>query len=186
MSAMPPTKAITSLANGYNLNQVDPAVRLQLGQALNTPVANPYAGIVPGGLGAATITRERSLMPYPYYNAVNVRNPRLGNYMSHQFQLNIQKRMRGGVLFNVAYTDGKRMSDSALTPIDFGPIEQTNEGGFQNGLSTIASRTSPSTRPTCPSAWSPACCGSFRSVKAEDSTRRTPSSARSPAAGSST
>jgi hypothetical protein len=121
------------VANGYNLNQIDPAVRLQLGQALNTPVANPYAGLVPGGLGAATVTRERALMAYPYYNAVNVRNPRLGSYMSHQFQLNIQKRMKGGVLFNFAYTNGKRMSDSALTPVDFGPIEQTNEGAFQNG-----------------------------------------------------
>ena len=71
-------------ANSYNLNQVDPAVRLQLGQGLNTAVPNPYAGLVPGGLGAATITRERSLMAFPYYNAVNVRNPRMGNYLSHQ------------------------------------------------------------------------------------------------------
>jgi hypothetical protein len=120
-------------ANSYNLNQVDPAARLQLGQALNTPVPNPFAGQVPGGLGGATITRERSLMAYPYYNAVNVRNPRLGNYNSHQLQLNVQKRMKNGLLLNFAYTNGKRISDSALVPVDFGPIEQVTEGGFQSG-----------------------------------------------------
>lgn len=119
-------------AGGYNLNQIDPAVRLQLGQALFTPVPNPYAGLVPGGLGAATTTRERLLMPFPYYTSVNVRNPGLGNYFSHQFQLNVQKRMTHGILVNLAYTKGRRMSDSAVVPVDFGPIEQTNENGYQN------------------------------------------------------
>ena len=35
-------------------------------------------------------------MPFPYYQAVNVRNPRLGNYISHQLQFNITKRMSSG------------------------------------------------------------------------------------------
>jgi len=121
-------------ANGYNLNQVNPQVRQQLGQALFTPVPNPYAGRVPGGLGAATIQRERLLMPYPYYQAANVGDPRLGNYLSHQLQVNVQKRMSAGVLLNIAYTNGKRISDSAAIPVNFGPVEQTNEGGFQDGL----------------------------------------------------
>lgn len=121
-------------ASGYNLNQIDPVVRQSIGQGLFTPVPNPFAGRVPGGLGAATITRERSLMPFPYYNAVNVRNPRLGNYTSHQLQVNVRKRMANGLLLDVAFTGGKRMSDSAVVPVDFGPIEQVNEGGFQDGL----------------------------------------------------
>jgi hypothetical protein len=104
-------------ANGYNLNQIDPAVRLQLGQALNTPVPNPYAGQVPGGLGAATISRERSLMPFPYYQAVNIRNPRYGNYISHQLQMNVRKRLRGGLLLDFAFTGGKKISDSALITV---------------------------------------------------------------------
>ncbi len=120
------------IASGYNLNQLDPVLRQQLGQQLFTPVANPYAGLVPGGLGAATINYERSLMPFPYYNAVNIRSPRLGNYMSHQFQLNIQKRMSRGVLVNVSYTGGKRMSDSIAVPVNFGPIEQVTDNGFQS------------------------------------------------------
>ena len=119
-------------ASGYNLNQMHPDIRRQLGQDLFTPVPNPYAGQVPGGLGAATIQRERLLMPFPYYNAVNVNNPRLGNYLSHQLQLNITKRMSNGLLVNLAYTAGKKISDSTLVPVDFGPIEQATENGFQD------------------------------------------------------
>jgi outer membrane receptor protein involved in Fe transport len=122
------------LANGYNLNQLDPAIRQQLGQSLFTPVPNPNAGLVPGGLGAATVQRERTLLAYPHYTNVNVRNPRYGNYTSHQLQMTVTKRMRNGLLVNFAYTAGKRISDSVLVPVDFGPIEQVTEGGFQDGL----------------------------------------------------
>jgi hypothetical protein len=119
-------------ASGYNLNQLHPDLRRQLGQSLFTPVPNPYQGLVPGGLGAATITRERSLMEFPYYNAVNIRNPRLGNYLSHQFQMNVKKRMSQGLLVHFAYTAGKKISDSTLVPVDFGPIEQVTENAFQD------------------------------------------------------
>jgi hypothetical protein len=119
-------------ASGYNLNQLHPDLRRELGQSLFTPVPNPYAGLVPGGLGAATITRERSLMQFPYYNSVGVRNPRLGNYLSHQFQMNVKRRMTRGFLVHFAYTAGKKISDSTLVPVDFGPIEQATENGFQD------------------------------------------------------
>ncbi|MBM3760283.1 MAG: hypothetical protein FJW36_08560 [Acidobacteria bacterium] len=122
------------MASGYNLNQVDPRVRLELKQNLFTPVPNPFAGLVQGGLGAATITRERSLMPFPYYTGVSVSNPLLGNYNSHQIQITVQRRMRNGLLLNFAYTGGKKISDSAIVPVDFGPIEQVNDNGFQDAL----------------------------------------------------
>jgi hypothetical protein len=121
-------------ASGYNLNQVNPDIRRQIGQDLFTPVPNPYAGQVPGGLGGRTITRERTLMPYPYYDSVNIRNPRLGNYLSHQLQLTVRKRMSNGLLVDFAYTAGKKISDSTLIPVDFGPVEQVGENGFQDGL----------------------------------------------------
>mgnify|MGYP002624404308 FL=1 len=119
---------------GYNLNQLSPDQRLQLGQSLFDPVPNPYAGQVPGGLGAATITRERSLFPFPYYSGVSIRNPRLGNYNSHQFQFNVRKRMSNGLLVSFAYTGGKKISDSNLVPVNFGPVEQVNDNGFQDAL----------------------------------------------------
>ena len=122
------------VSSGYNLNQLDPALRLELGQDLFTQVENPNAGLIPGGLGAATITRERSLMAFPHYNSVSVRNPRLGNYISHQIQLSAKKRLTQGLLMNVAFTGGKRISDSLANPVNFGAVEQVNENGFQNGL----------------------------------------------------
>ena len=119
---------------GYDLNQVDPALRAQLGQSLFDRVPNPNAGLVPGGLGGTTITRERSLMAFPHYSAVNIRNPRMGNYISRQVQINAGKRMAEGLLVHFAFTGGKRMSDDMNVPVDFGLVEQTNEIGFQNGL----------------------------------------------------
>lgn len=121
-------------ANGYNLNQVDPAVRAQLGQSLNDRVPNPNQGLVPGGLGGATITREQSLRAFPHFGSVSVRNPRLGNYISHQLQVNLKRPLADGLLFNVAFTGGKKISDSNQVPVNFGPVEQVNENGFQNGL----------------------------------------------------
>lgn len=121
-------------AGGYNLNQLDPALRLQLGQSLFDPVPNPYAGRVPGGLGAATITRERSLFAFPYYNSVTVANPPIGSFTSHLLLVNVKRPLADGLLVNIAFTGGKRMSDNALSPIDFGAIEQVNENGWQNGL----------------------------------------------------
>ncbi|MGH9842783.1 MAG: carboxypeptidase regulatory-like domain-containing protein, partial [Blastocatellia bacterium] len=63
------------IAGGYDLNQLDPKYN-SLGLALQDRVPNPYAGKVPGALGAATITRAQSLRPYPYYDAINVLAPR--------------------------------------------------------------------------------------------------------------
>lgn len=121
-------------ASGYNLNQVDPKVRLQLGLALNDVVPNPLAGKVPGGLGAATVTRERTLQPYPQYNGVGVLNPRYGNYMSHLLLLSVKRRFGNGLLLNFAFTGGKKISDSNVVPVDFGPVEQTNDNSFRDGL----------------------------------------------------
>ncbi|MBM3752365.1 MAG: hypothetical protein FJW38_00100 [Acidobacteria bacterium] len=121
-------------ANGYNLNQVRSETRLELGLRLSDPVPNPLAGKVPGGLGAAMVTRERTLQPYPHYNGVSISNPRFGNFMSHLLLINVKRRFDRGLLVNFSFTGGKKMSDSTTVPVDFGPVEQTNENGFQDGL----------------------------------------------------
>lgn len=121
------------IANPYNLNQVNPDVRFALKQSLNDAVPNPYAGKVPGGLGAATISRERSLMAYPYYQFVNIYSPRNGNYISHQLQLNVRRNFASGFLFTFAYTKGKIISDSLQTPVNFN-LEAGNDIGYQDGL----------------------------------------------------
>jgi len=121
------------VSSGYNLNQLDPALILQEGQNLRNRVPNPNAGLFPGGLGGNTITLQQSLAAFPHYSSVNVNNPRMGNYISHQLQLSAKKRLADGLLMNVAFTGGKRISDSLANPVNFGSVEQVNENGFQNG-----------------------------------------------------
>jgi hypothetical protein len=120
------------IAGGYDLNQLDPK-HLALGLALQDRVANPYAGRVPGALGAATITRGQLLRPYPYYNNITVRNPRLGNYNYHSLLVSAEKRLARGLTFLFSYTAGKLISDSVVAPVDFGGVEQVQETGYQNG-----------------------------------------------------
>lgn len=120
------------ISDGYNYNQLDPKY-LSLGQSLLDSVPNPYAGRVPGSLGAATITRRQSLLPFPYYTSINVINPHIGNYFSNLFLLSIQKKTTSGLTVMFSYTGGKLISDSLLVPqSDFGE----NSGGlsgFQDG-----------------------------------------------------
>ncbi len=121
-------------ANGYNLNQLQPELRSQLGLQLRDRVPNPNQGLVPGGLGGSTITYEQSLRPFPHFSSVTVLNPRLGNYQSHQLQINVKRPLSDGLMLHFAFTGGKKISDSTQVPVDFGAVEQTNENGFQNGL----------------------------------------------------
>ena len=121
-------------ANGYDLNQVSPERRAQLGQSLFDRVPNPNRGMVPGGLGGARITREQTLRAYPHQVSVSVRNPRMGNYQSHQLQINVKRPIKDGLMLHLAFTGGKKISDSTQIPVNFGPVEQVNENGFQNGL----------------------------------------------------
>ena len=101
--------------NGYDYNQLDPQY-LSLGLALQQLVPNPYAGIVPGSLGASTITRLQSLRPYPYYQNITVRNPPLGNFNSQQAIVSVQKRLSHGMVLLASYTKGKVLDDSISAP----------------------------------------------------------------------
>ena len=121
-------------ANGYNLNQLHPEWRLQLGQSLFDRVPNPNRGLVPGGLGGRTITYEQYLRAFPHFSSVSVRNPRMGNYISHQVQFNIKRPLADGLLLHFAFTGGKKISDSTQIPVNFGPVEQVNENSYQDGL----------------------------------------------------
>ena len=120
------------VAGSYNLDMLA-AHYLSLGNALPNPVPNPYAGIVPGALGGATITRQQSLLPYPYYTSVTVRNPHLGNSIYHAGLITVQKRLQNGLTVLASYTKSKLISDSVAAPINFGSIVQVTNNGYQNG-----------------------------------------------------
>jgi outer membrane receptor protein involved in Fe transport len=119
---------------GYDYNQLDPQY-LSQGLALQQSVSNPYAGKVPGSLGAATITRQQLLRPYPYYQNITVRNPSLGNFMSHQAVVTAQKRLTHGMVVLVSYTMGKIIDNSIYPAIDFDGLEPPSGTGnaWQNG-----------------------------------------------------
>jgi hypothetical protein len=119
-------------SGSYNMNQLDNQF-LGLGFALQDQVPNPNAGRVPGALGAATITREQSLLPYSHYQGISVRNPRMGNYNSHLMIVSVEKRMSKGLTFMVNFTGGKIISEGLGTPVDFGSVEQTNQTAYQDG-----------------------------------------------------
>lgn len=123
------------LAGGYNLNGVRPE-NWQYGLRLTQErVANPYAGQVPGALGGSTITLQQSLADFPYYNAVTVRNPHLGNSMYHALLFTAERRFQSGLVVLVSYTKAKLIADSVVTPINFGPgLEQAGVVGYQDPL----------------------------------------------------
>ena len=124
------------VAGSYALNQLDPIYDTTLKSALQNSVPNPYAGIVPGSLGAAAITRLQSLLPYPYYtnNSIIVRNPHLGNSLYNAGILRVQKRVSKGFTFLASYTKAKIIDDSVTSPINFGSIEQVIlSNNYQDG-----------------------------------------------------
>jgi hypothetical protein len=126
------------VAGSYNLNQLNPIYDTTLKTALQSSVPNPYYGIVPSStsLGGATITRQQSLLPYPYYTSILVRNPHLGNSMYNGGILRVQKRLSKGFTFLASYTKSKLIDDSVATPIGFGSAstEQVNSNSYQDGL----------------------------------------------------
>ncbi|HYO83631.1 MAG TPA: carboxypeptidase regulatory-like domain-containing protein [Bryobacteraceae bacterium] len=126
-------KANHLVAGGYNLNELPPEA-FALGLALQERVQNPYAGQVRGSFGDPTITRGQLLRPFPYYGAVTVRNPHLGSSIYHALLTSVESRMSNGLTVLVSYTFGKIISDSAVTPVNFGPgIEQVGTVGYQYG-----------------------------------------------------
>jgi outer membrane receptor protein involved in Fe transport len=129
------------VAGGYDLNQL-PQQYLSLGNALQNNVPNPYAGIVPGSLGGATIAQSQALKPYPYYSAINVSAPTLGNSIYHAGFLSVQKRLSHGLVLLASYTKAKLISDSVSVPVNFGPVVQTTTVGYQNGVFNRAAERS--------------------------------------------
>ncbi|MCU0246375.1 MAG: TonB-dependent receptor [Bryobacter sp.] len=117
---------------GWDLNQLDPQYNA-LGLALQNQVPNPYAGKVPGALGAATITRSQSLRPYPYYQGISIRSPRYGTFTSHLMLISVEKRMSQGFTMLFSYTAGKLITNGNMSELISFAAESAPSTGFQNG-----------------------------------------------------
>lgn len=118
-------------AGNYDYNQLNPS-NLSLGRALLDQVPNPYAGVVPGAFGGATITRQQSLRPFPYYNSITVTNPHMGSLSYHSLLVSLEKRMSNGFVLLGSYTYGKQIS-SGVNAFTFAGSETVNVLDYQSG-----------------------------------------------------
>ncbi len=87
------------------------ASNLALGNDLFTRVPNPFAGKIPGTLGTDTIEKRLLLRPFPHYGDVTRFRDDVGDSIYHAFTLRVDKRFAQGLLFQVAYTVSKNISN---------------------------------------------------------------------------
>lgn len=83
---------------------------LGLGSALNSSVANPFQGLLPGTtLNNATITRQQLLLPYPQYTGITRNNVSIGHTWYNSMQVSLERRFSAGLFFLASYTLSKNM-----------------------------------------------------------------------------
>ena len=104
------------LWNNNALN-VAPITDLSLGSQLTQQVTNPYAGILPGILGAKTISYASLLVPFPQYTGVGWSKRPIGDSYYNAFTLQLLHQDKHGLFLQVAYTLSKEITD---TPERFG------------------------------------------------------------------
>lgn len=99
-----------------DINQL-PAGYLSLGNALNTPVANPFANVITNGpLSGATIPYWRLLVPYPQFQAVNLVGDTPGASSSYNaLLLKYTKNFSKGVSVLITYAWSKAIDDTSET-----------------------------------------------------------------------
>jgi hypothetical protein len=116
-----------------NQNTLDPQY-FSLGTAyLNKSVANPYAGMVPGSLGAATTTNANRLRPYPYYTGVYQSYTRSQSYDANYLYVTATRRAENGLQLIAAYTYGKLLEMPIFTLLLNSPGGGTAQAsGIQN------------------------------------------------------
>jgi hypothetical protein len=137
----------THLAAGsYDWNELNPQ-NLSLGNALLNQVPNPYAGLVSGAYGGATITEQQSLRPYPYMGTISINYPHLGSSIYHSMFLSVNKKFSGGLVLLASYSYGKLISNG-LYAYSQSNTEQVNVFTYQNGKYDLRSeRAVDSTNP---------------------------------------
>lgn len=107
--------------NEYNENFLNPTY-YGLGTAfLNAQAPNPYAGMVPGSLGAATLSNATLLKPYPYYSSVYQSYPRGGFSHGNYLYVTAQRRSAHGLAVMGSFTYGKLEDLPIFTDLSTAP-----------------------------------------------------------------
>jgi Carboxypeptidase regulatory-like domain len=112
-----------------NINTLAPQYYSLGTAALSASVPNPYKGIVPGSLGAATITEANLLKPFPYMATVTLQDPRNGFYWSNLAMLSVQRRVQHGLQVIGAYTFGRILTEGVQGLSDLSAVGTSTSGG---------------------------------------------------------
>ena len=107
--------------SAINENTLDPSYFSEGTAYLNASVPNPYVGMVPGSLGAATITRANLLKPFPYYTSVNLSYPRISTSDGNFLYVTAQRRVQHGLQVIASYTYGKILDTPIYTDLSTSP-----------------------------------------------------------------
>ena len=117
-------------AGSYDWNELNPS-NLALGNALQSQVANPYAGLVTGAYGGATITRQQLLRPYPYMGTISINYPHLASSIYHSLLMSASKKFSSGLVVLASYSFGKLISNG-INGYSQNNTEQVNVLDYQN------------------------------------------------------
>ena len=103
-------------SRGYRLpvsRPVDSLTKAQfisLGSAANTPMPNPFAGLLPGTtLNSSTWTLGQSLLPFPQFTGVTETNNPIGRLWYNSLQVHLDKRLSRGVALLSNFTWSKNL-----------------------------------------------------------------------------
>ena len=119
-----------------NINQL-PDSYLSMGAALLAKVPNPYYGQIPASssLGAATITEQQLLRPYPRFTNVVLFRDNIGNSTYDAVAAKLEKRFSHGLTLSFAYTFSRLIDDASSVfsnTIFTGPIANTGVADSYN------------------------------------------------------
>lgn len=79
------------------------------------PVANPFAGLLPGsGINGANVPRQQLLYAYPHFNTVGITNVPTGRQDYHSLQAKGTRRYRNGFTGQVSYTWSKTIEEVTM------------------------------------------------------------------------
>ncbi len=107
-----------------------PKEYLHLRNELNTPVDNPFFGVIttPGPLSQRTIPLSSLLSTYPHFTSVNMLRQTEGRSYYHSLQTSVTKRYSRGIQLGATYTFSKLIERMRYIDVtDDGPSKMIGE-----------------------------------------------------------
>jgi hypothetical protein len=105
----------TGGARNINVNSAEQIAQFrQNANYFNQSVPNPFAGLLPGSLGGATVPRSQLLKPFPQFGDVTFVGESLGKIWYDALQLSVEKRYSQGLTMVLAYTWSKNLESVAF------------------------------------------------------------------------